>query len=63
MADTQNTRINETLAEVIKPANIRKLARFSKATGYSLSRSSTGLSNSGSKSKLPSTWSMQKRTA
>jgi hypothetical protein len=37
MADTQNTRTNETLTEVIKPANIRKLARFSKATGYSLS--------------------------
>ena len=37
MAETQNTRINETLAEVIKPAYVRELARFSQTTGYSLS--------------------------
>jgi hypothetical protein len=39
MATNQNTRIvtNETLAEVIKPAHVRKLMRFSRATGYSIS--------------------------
>ena len=39
MATTQNTRIvtNETLAEVIKPAHVRKLMRFSRTTGYSVS--------------------------
>ena len=40
MSATQNTRIvtNEILAEIIKPAHVRKLMRFSRATGYSPSQ-------------------------
>ena len=38
MATKKNTRnvTNETLAKMLKPAQMRKLMRFSEATGYSL---------------------------